>query len=395
MNSMQLDLVKAFIFKIKKLINEDKLKNNLVQKEMLSINIKRMVYMASATFIVHAMNILQFVFYEEAMTPIEIEWKDNVLLINGINALIVLCFGIKAFRINKKGASLSTIKLVQLLFALDIILVGIVSVRVDQYVTTNITPFLVVCTVIGVFILNRPTVAVTMYIISYAVFYKAIELYRTEPVILLTNRVNGFNFISIGICVSIIMWYSYRTNILQAAKIKAQQKALEEVAFHDSLTGLYNRRRWLAVLEDELKRMSRYGHESSIILLDVDHFKAINDQYGHPAGDKVLEEIAEILKSQLRATDKAARWGGEEFILLLTQTSVQNAGIAAEKIRALIEKRVVESQNHRFTVTASFGVAALRSRELSFEETYNKVDQALYLAKQKGRNRVECAECDN
>lgn len=389
---MELNRIEKLIHKIREVWKDQRQKNEMAKRGMLSINMNRMLYMLCIAVLIHVVLILQFKFNFTSRSALEETWRKGILAIHSAN-LIIICTIAMVRVIFRGNLSVLGAKILHNLFLLDIAVGGIALVAVDQYVTTNITPFLTACVIIGVFLLNPPIISVSIYIVSYIAFHIMIGFfYGQQPTVLMSNRVNGFTFVCIGICISIIMWHSYRKSILQEETIKKQQKALESLAFYDSLTGLFNRRRWLSFLEDEMKRMKRFGHESSIVLIDVDYFKDINDKYGHPIGDKVLEEIAAVLKNEIRSVDRAARWGGEEFIVLFTDTTPEGAVKAAEKLREFVEKAKIKVQNNEINVTISLGVAGLGKAERPFEESYHKADESLYLAKQSGRNRVECIE---
>ncbi len=169
---------------------------------------------------------------------------------------------------------------------------------------------------------------------------------------------------------------------------KADEEVINNVAVTDPLTGLKNRRFLDAVLEKEMARANRYNLKMSVIMIDLDHFKLVNDTYGHPVGDQVLIRTAEITKYSLRRSDVIARLGGEEFIILLPETDVFGAFIVAEKIR-----KALEAEEHPVAgrITASFGIAE-RYRDESINDLYKRVDDALYLAKERGRNRVAVFE---
>ena len=153
----------------------------------------------------------------------------------------------------------------------------------------------------------------------------------------------------------------------------------------DSLTGLYNRRRIRELLENEIQRATRYNTVFSVILADVDHFKAVNDQLGHQVGDQVLTKIAEIIRSSVRATDLAGRWGGEEFVIISPGTDIDGGFSLAEKIRTRLESIELGEIGQK---TASFGVTAFTESD-DVEEIIARADVGLYAAKQGGRNRVE------
>ncbi|BBI53947.1 hypothetical protein HORIV_63680 [Vreelandella olivaria] len=150
------------------------------------------------------------------------------------------------------------------------------------------------------------------------------------------------------------------------------------------LTGLVNRSQFDAVLKSEVSRQHRYARPLSLIMLDLDFFKQINDSHGHDVGDQVLVALAGLLKRNLRKADCCARWGGEEFMLLAPETSLEQAVRLAEKIRGAIKHTDFPIQG---SVTASFGVVEVHSQE-SVKSVMKRVDNALYLAKEKGRDRV-------
>lgn len=162
----------------------------------------------------------------------------------------------------------------------------------------------------------------------------------------------------------------------------------EHDAHTDFLTGLYNRSKFEKKLQDEISRSKRYGTSLSIILVDIDHFKHVNDFYGHEEGDRVLKEISKILENNVRESDIVARWGGEEFVILCIHTNLEGAKIVAEMLRAKISEYTF---THVGQKTASFGVAQYNTH-MDKHALFNNVDIALYKAKAGGRNRVEIYE---
>ncbi len=181
---------------------------------------------------------------------------------------------------------------------------------------------------------------------------------------------------------------SQRTMELQNTihKLKINSKELLYQATHDHLTNIYNRQKFNTQLDDEIGRSNRYHNELSIIMYDIDFFKKINDTYGHDIGDEVLISIAKISTKLLRNVDILARWGGEEFMILLPQTAIKNALNIAEKIRKAIEEECL-SKTIEGKITASFGVCEFIKDE--DKDTFLKrVDDLLYKAKESGRNIV-------
>lgn len=163
------------------------------------------------------------------------------------------------------------------------------------------------------------------------------------------------------------------------------KKLLEELAVTDPLTKIYNRRAVERSMQKELFRAQRYKTTFSIILLDIDMFKSINDMYGRDVGDITLATVAGILKDNIRNTDVLGRWGGEEFLIFCPETNVDQVQIAAEKLRVKVEEFSFKNSNKQ---TCSFGVSEYRSEDTGLDDVINRSDRALYEAKYSGRNRV-------
>lgn len=166
---------------------------------------------------------------------------------------------------------------------------------------------------------------------------------------------------------------------------------VETLAIIDSLTGLYNRRRFEAILSVEFKRAARYQTSLSCFMIDIDHFKKVNDEYGHQGGDIVLREIVRLIQENIREVDTAARWGGEEFVVLSPNTPKENAKLAAARIlKAVSEHTFTGLVQHQITV--SIGIAGMPDPSMdSKEKLLHAADLAMYEAKKNGRNRVETA----
>jgi len=169
---------------------------------------------------------------------------------------------------------------------------------------------------------------------------------------------------------------------------KAMEHELNRLASTDALTGCANRRHFMEQLDMELSRIRRYANPGALLMMDLDHFKLVNDTYGHPAGDAVLVAFVQAVQSSLRKMDMLGRLGGEEFAVLLPETSLEAAGRLAERLRAKVEALSVEFQDHAIRVTVSIGVAALRNDSTAVDEVLSQGDAALYRAKESGRNRV-------
>ena len=161
----------------------------------------------------------------------------------------------------------------------------------------------------------------------------------------------------------------------------------EQLARTDQLTKLCNRRGALTVIEQEQHRMSRNKQPMSIILCDVDHFKKVNDQYGHNTGDAVLVSLAETFTHLIRKQDTIGRWGGEEFLFVLPETSAENAYILAQKIHQVLQDQLIDVEGIKIAVTVSMGVTEMHGDQ-AIDEIINQADTHLYEAKRAGRNQT-------
>ena len=180
---------------------------------------------------------------------------------------------------------------------------------------------------------------------------------------------------------------TYATRLDAAYKeLESTNARLKETSFKDEVTGLYNRRFFSLRLEEELSRYRRFNHPVSVVLLDLDGFKAVNDEYGHTVGDETLREVAQILMKHSRGINVVSRYGGDEFAVLLVETSKAGARLYVDRIREVVAKYPF---SHGKVITASFGVASLPDDEAgTAEDLFRAADEALYTAKRAGKNQV-------
>jgi two-component system, cell cycle response regulator len=164
---------------------------------------------------------------------------------------------------------------------------------------------------------------------------------------------------------------------------------LYQFSIKDGLTGLYNRKSFDDKLDSEFSRCKRYGHSMSLVMIDIDHFKPVNDTYGHLAGDAVLTNLAKLFGRFFRSVDFIARYGGEEFVIILPETSLTGALLTCERIRMAVANNEVHVNQHTLKVTISIGIAEYSNDLKSPESLLDAADKKLYEAKNKGRNRVE------
>jgi diguanylate cyclase (GGDEF)-like protein len=216
--------------------------------------------------------------------------------------------------------------------------------------------------------------------------YYAVDLQSTNgtfinDVFSSISRLKDGDYLRIGNCI-------YR--FLAGGNVEAEyHEEIYRLTIIDALTEIHNKRYLLEFLDRELARSARYGRPLCLIMLDVDHFKTINDNLGHLGGDFTLREIAGAIKSSIRKEELFARYGGEEFSIVLPETTLEKGILAAERIRALVEQYPFFYEGKKFTVTLSMGVSAtLGDDTLTPQDIIRQADERLYLAKSTGRNRV-------
>jgi diguanylate cyclase (GGDEF)-like protein/PAS domain S-box-containing protein len=175
---------------------------------------------------------------------------------------------------------------------------------------------------------------------------------------------------------------------MQLEEIRGLQDELREQAIHDPLTGVFNRRYLNETLAREIARAGRENNQLSVIMSDIDHFKIINDTYGHPVGDKFLVAVASLMKNHARGSDIVCRYGGEEFLLVLPGTALDSAAQRAEEIRQMCAEVVIKHEGQDLKITMSFGVATHPDHGKEADEIIIKADKAMYQSKHTGRNRV-------
>lgn len=172
----------------------------------------------------------------------------------------------------------------------------------------------------------------------------------------------------------------------------SQSKKTEEELLHlaviDPLTGAYNRREFTVMSEREALRSHRYHHPLSLLMIDIDHFKKLNDSHGHAAGDKVLQRVSTLCVNTLRNVDFFGRWGGEEFVALLPETDIEGASIIAERLRKIIGDNLLVFNDQKINFTVSIGIAQFKDGETTIEGPVSRADTAVYDAKKAGRNRI-------
>jgi diguanylate cyclase (GGDEF)-like protein len=228
-------------------------------------------------------------------------------------------------------------------------------------------------------------------LVTYGLVIYLLNTFKPSAIIL---KVELLQWIALAVllpCFSFIGGYisSLRNNLRKShTELKEALTKIQEMAIRDDLTGLFNRRHLMNLLDYEKKRTDRVGRLFCLAMVDIDHFKRVNDTLGHLAGDQVLKIVAQGIETAMRSTDFCGRFGGEEFMLVLIETTGQGAKELAERLRRLVEATTFPSLSPDLTITVSIGVTVYRLNE-DLSKTISRADEALYQAKASGRNRVQ------
>lgn len=233
---------------------------------------------------------------------------------------------------------------------------------------------------------GRPRSIIAIFIVGFSCLYISLffdtldEIFITPPLI----KNIGENLLQvvgyIGIFIGAFKWLQLN---------QRTQDTLSKLSKTDELTGLFNRRSFIEKSSEEFERSIRYDRPLSLMMIDIDFFKMVNDRYGHMAGDVVLQKIAHEITLQLRTNDIFCRWGGEEFILLIPESDKNNGQSLSEKIRKSIEQKSVKlTSGEVVNIKVSIGCTSIRENDSSVEALIERADRALYMSKEAGRNRV-------
>ncbi|CAE6913245.1 Diguanylate cyclase [Pseudomonas marincola] len=218
-------------------------------------------------------------------------------------------------------------------------------------------------------------------------YYVALDviMWYVEPLQpISTNALLGVHVFNLTV---VFLMFSYLA-LFYVITVTNAHKNLARMATTDSLTGLLNRRHVIALTEKELARQHRRPSNLTLMLMDIDHFKQVNDQHGHDMGDRVLAAVSERLKCTIREQDFIGRWGGEEFLVVMPETDLAQANASAERIRQAIQELVIDSDQLQVRVTLSIGITQYQPEEM-LSDAIARADHALYASKSAGRNRVD------
>ena len=363
--------------------------------EIFLININRVFYLSIVSIIIRLFSIVTFLNKVPTEYNNDNIWRAGLVLTHSIYLVLLIVLAILSYKQrNDTQVSMMTIG-TQYIAIMLILLIGVVITSIDQLVTPSTTPFTIACIAIGAIFIIKPLHSLLMFLIAYIMFYFAMGIVLTDLSILLSNRVNGLTSVSLGFFLSFILWKSNVTNLqlkecilLQQKELEDKNKELQHIATYDSLTELVNRRCFEEQVSNVMLSIERHGGEACLLLIDVDDFKTINDKYGHPIGDKVLQRLASIMKSQLRRIDIVSRIGGDEFAIILVNTDIKAAKLVGEKLKNSIEKDTLIIDEQEINMTVCIGITSIDNKTDSYEEAYKYADKALYMVKTMGKNQV-------
>jgi len=264
----------------------------------------------------------------------------------------------------------------------------------DQIQSGQISVFVINLLVCSVLLLVPGRISFFLFTIPYGIFIIGVLIYQSNAAIRYSHFINGGIFLVAALLLSKFMYDNFFSHLVKNIKLEEANQKLLVLSLHDPLTNLSNRRKFEVQVEHELALVKRFNQQSWLILVDIDHFKDINDRYGHNIGDRVLKDVAVILQQNIRDVDLACRWGGEEFLLLITRTNLEEVKFVANRLCTELAQTTLNIDGQGINVTASFGVARLTfkgSGEGDFQTSLQLADQSLYSAKQNGRNQVVVA----
>ncbi len=355
-------------------------------------NLARLRALFVLVFFVEAL----FLFYVERIRLVEASGEEHTLLLTSyllhlllaVLAAAIVVFSHKLAKTKGSGWIDFRKRFTPIAIFVTLALSATISVF-DQITTGHIIIFTVKLLVFGLVLYVRPPWQWAVFGVPFLVFLSGLVIFQEDGAVLLTHLING-TAVFAGVMFASHRFYVHKHYDLHyRMTLKRLNKRLEKLSTHDSLTTLANRRFFERQIRYELAINKRYNQKASLLLIDIDHFKKVNDTHGHQVGDDVLVELGQFLRKNVRESDTVCRWGGEEFMLLLSHTDSAGAEVLAKRLRQEIESRLFLEGKTDISLTVSIGVTELSlAGEDPFKTTYETIDKALYKAKETGRNTV-------
>lgn len=367
-----------------------------LHRDIVAINLTRLTWLIAIFLIVHAAHIAAFWPYTPGASDVVDLWHNQVMLVHTVLILFLVLILPAVLLAHRSRRVQEALRFLPELTGMIYLLAGATLAIIDQRVNPTITPLLAASMGCALAIISRPATVLLAYPLTLWYFIVGVAWVQPDPNLLLTVRVNGITAVGLGLGLALLQWRNQMISLQQQRRIAEQQAELEaknreltRLATTDGLTGLLNRTAFNSAVSREIDRLRENGLPAALIMLDLDNFKLLNDTYGHPVGDRVLVEMAEILTRTLPDTAILARMGGEEFAVLLPGHTVDEGMQAAERVQASLRERHFSDGEEMICVTASFGVAPVDPALAdALEQGYRAADEALYMAKHAGRNCI-------
>ena len=364
--------------------------NKEIDRMALKANIDRVYSAALVIAPFHFIIAVVYALKGSLPTPIENLWKMRIAWANFFIFVGSVVAWFIASYMRKHEYTRQQMTMFQHVVLTFVIFGGIVITHIDLLLFSSVTALMISLIVVGAFFYLRPRVALAFFTEVLVLFTISVLLVGLPRNVLVSNLTNGIVAIAIGMTLSVISWRGFAVQYVQTKKILEQQRELEQMAYRDPLTGLPNRRFLDEVIKKEIALIKRGTRNSCVVMIDIDDFKEVNDTYGHPVGDEVLKQLAQLLLENIRESDTLARLGGEEFVILLSDTNCDGAYIVANKLREQIKNHVFKVDGYVVQITASFGVGPLLTSDQG-PNYYSLVDKDLYKAKSSGKNQIAAA----
>lgn len=350
----------------------------LLIETALRSNIQRIFHTLTFIAPAHVIIIALYIIRGSYSSPLEELWRKCLIVANAYLLLLEIHTYFRVKKMLREKADLQELKRVQRFIICLVLGSGVIITLINHLVSTDITPLTLTCVIAGTYYM-QPLKSIVVYMSTYILYSLGLFALNYPRMIITLNLANSLLSIVVGLLLAHINWRNFCFNVLQ-------QHQIAEMAYQDPLTGLPNRR-----FLDDVIQQEQDGDSSYIIILDVDDFKLINDTYGHPSGDSILKQLADLLQVNIGSDEVLARLGGEEFVLLVKNTTLQESLQVAEKLRKIIAEHNFVLGNEKIKITASFGLAPLIVPE-SPANFYVTADRALYEAKANGKNQIRVAE---
>lgn len=358
-----------------------------ISPETAVLNIKRFRLMSFVT-IPLLLTFALMVGLREVSTDIELRWRQGIVIFDLTMAAMYLLINVALMLVKNQNV----LQWIQGVAATMLLFLNVMLSIVGQLISPNLTVLMVGLVTLGAVILFRPQTTILVLIPNYLVLYFLLPLTQADPTLVFSNRVNGFVLFVLAGFLNYLFWITKIQSSKQWSVIRDQRSQLEsanhrlyELATTDRLTGLFNRGHMEELLSHKYAHLSGTDKQIILLLLDIDNFKVVNDQLGHPTGDQLLKDVAALLKRHQNERVLLSRWGGDEFMIALLESNEEAGKAMAEGLLPEVESIKAEFEGKTVPVSASFGVAVVKG---TFDAAYQQVDRSLYQAKLQGKGRV-------